>query len=224
MSRTAVEVEREYGPFPNHEPVHGVTFDGEEIWFAGGEKLQAVDPKNGQPTRALEIPSGAGVAFDGKHLYQVAGGVIHKVDPHTGQILATIVAPSARGNSGLAWAEGSLWLGRGSDRAIVELDPKTGKVLSTIVSDRFVTGVSFSEGELWHGTLLGYDAEHDRSQLRRVDRNTGEVLECLELPADVGVTGLEADGKGRFFCGGGKSGKVRVVKRPKPATAQARAK
>jgi streptogramin lyase len=224
MSRTAVEVEREYGPFPDHAPVHGVTFDGTEIWFASGEKLQAVDSESGQPTRALEIPSGAGVAFDGKHFYQVAGGVIHKVDPRTGQIVATIAAPSAQDNSGLAWAEGSLWLGRGSDRAIVELDPKTGKVLSTIASDRFVTGVSFSEGELWHGTLLGYDAEHDRSQLRHVDRKTGEVLECLELPPGVGVTGLEADGRGRFFCGGGKTGKVRVVKRPNSRTAQARAK
>jgi outer membrane protein assembly factor BamB len=221
MSRTEVEVEREYGPFPEQERVHGVSFDGREIWFASGRKLQAVDSESGKVTRSLEIPCDAGVAFDGKHHYVLAGGQIHKVDPRTGQILATIPAPSPEGNSGLAWAEGSLWVGRGSDRNIVELDPKTGKVLRTIASDRFVTGVTFSEGELWHATLLDHEPDHDRSQLRRVDRNTSEVLECLELPEGIGCTGLEGDGKGRFYCGGGKSGKIRVVKRPKPGATAA---
>jgi streptogramin lyase len=223
MSRTEVEIERELGPFPEHSHVHGVSFDGEQVWFAAGQKLQAVDSKSGKATRALEIPAAAGVAFDGKHLYQLAAGQIHKVDPHTGQVLATIPAPSPSGNSGLAWAEGSLWVGHGSNRNIVEVDPKTGKVLRTVVSNRFVTGVTFSEGELWHATQLDYDPDHDRSQLRRVDRDTSEVLECLELPAGVGCSGLEGDGNGRFFCGGGKTGKIRVVKRPKPApTARAK--
>src|SRR6266545_1422546 len=167
MSRTAVDIEREYGPFPEQEQVHGVTFDGAQVWFASGDRLQAFDPESGAPTRALEVPCDAGVAFDGKHFFQLAGGRIHKIDPETGRILASIPAPAPDGNSGLAWAEGSLWLGRGGNREIVEIDPETGKVLRTIVSDRFVTGVTFSEGELWHATLLG--EEHDRSQLRRVD-------------------------------------------------------
>jgi streptogramin lyase len=221
MSRTEVEIEREYGPFPNEPRIHGVSFDGERVWFASGNKLQAFDPKSGKPTHALDIPSDAGVAFDGKHLYQLADGQIHKVDPKSGRILATIPAPSPERNSGLAWAEGSLWLGRGSDGTILELDPKTGKVLSTVVSDRFVTGVTFSEGELWHGTLPDDAPGNDRSELYHVDRTTSEVLERLALPEGVTCTGLEADGKGRFYCGGGKSGKIRVVRQPK-RTASAR--
>lgn len=207
-----MEIEREYGPFSEDERVNGVTFDGAQVWFAAGEHLRAFDPASGKPTRSLEVPSPAGTAFDGQHLFQLAGGRIHKVDPLTGQVLSSIPAPSEDGSSGLAWAEGSLWVGRFGDRKILELDPETGKVLRTVVSDRFVTGVSFCEGELWHATQ-----EDERSELRRVDRNTSDVLECLELPAGVLVSGLEGDGKGRFFCGGGKSGKVHVVKRPKRA-------
>jgi len=33
------------------------------------------------------------------------------------------------------------------------------------------------------------------------------------------VSGLESDGADRFFCGGGSSGKVRVVRRPRRASA-----
>jgi hypothetical protein len=215
MSRIAVQVEREYGPFPGQDKVNGVTFDGKDVWFASGQKLQAFDAKTGEPTRALDVPGDAGTAFDGRYLYQLASGNIHKVDPQTGKILATIPAPQPGRNSGLAWAEGSLWLGRGSDRQILELDPQTGKVLRTIVSDRVVTGVTFSDGELWHGTLL--EPQQHPSELRRVDRETSAVLESLELPEGVGCSGLEADGGGRFFCGGGNSGKVRVVKRPERA-------
>jgi sugar lactone lactonase YvrE len=225
MSRPVeIEIEREYGPFSEQGRVHGVSFDGQRVWFASGQKLEAFDPESGKLTRALELSAPAGVAFDGKHLYQLVGGTIRKVDPETGQVLSTIPAPSPEGNSGLAWAEGSLWVGRGRDGNILEIDPKTGKVLRTIASDRFVTGVTFSEGELWHATLLEGEPAHDRSQLRRVDRDTGEVLECFEFPAGVACSGLEADGKGRFFCGGGKAGKVRVVKRPAATAPRARAK
>jgi streptogramin lyase len=209
MSRTAVEIEREYGPFAEHARVHGVTFDGKDVWFASGDKLLALDPESGELTRALEVPCDAGTAFDGQHLYQLGQGQIRKLDPGTGQVLSTIQAPELAGASGMAWAEGSLWVGRFGERKILELDPDTGKVLSEVVSDRFVTGVSFCDGELWHATQ-----ENERSELRRVDRKTGEVLEQLELPAGMLVSGLEADGRGRFFCGGGNSGKLRVVKRP----------
>jgi len=212
MSRTAVEVEREYGPFAEGG-VHGVTFDGEQVWFANGDKLQALDPESGKLTRALDVACDAGTAFDGQYFYQLDKGRIRKVDPRTGQIVSTIPTPELVGASGMAWAEGSLWVGHFSDRKILEIDPETGKVLSEVVSDRFVTGVSFSNGELWHGTQ-----ENERSELRRVDRNTSEVLEQLELPAGILVSGLEADGHGRFFCGGGKSGKLRVVKRPESSS------
>ena len=211
MRRTVVKVEREFGPFPGEPRVHGVEFDGEALWFAAGRTLQAIDPNTGTPTRSLELPADAGIAYDGKFFYQLGNGQIHQVDPHTGKVIATVPTPPGS-NSGLAWADGSLWLGRGSDQKILELDPKTGKVLSTIESDRFVTGVTFSEGELWHATLL--EPDKHPSELRRVDRKTSAVLESLELPPGVGCTGLGSDKEGRFFCGGGKTGKVRVVKRP----------
>ncbi len=215
MSRTALEIEREYGPFA--EPVHGVTFDGREVWFATGDKLQALDPESGELTRALEVACDAGTAFDGQYFYQLDKGRIRKLDPRSGQVVSTIPTPDLPGASGMAWAEGSLWVGHFADRKILELDPQTGKVLSEVVSDRFVTGVSFCDGELWHATQ-----ENERSELRRVDRKTGEVLEQLELPAGIIVSGLEADGHGRFFCGGGKSGKLRVVNRPTRASRASR--
>lgn len=83
-------------------------------------------------------------------------------------------------------------------------------MLRTIESNRFVTGVTFVDGELWHGTW-----EDDESGLSRIDRETGEVLERLEMPAGSGVSGLESDGGDRFFCGGGKTGMLRVVRRPR---------
>jgi streptogramin lyase len=217
MSRVGLEIEQEYGPFSEQERVHGVTFDGQAVWFATDTKLQAFDPKSGALTRALAIACDAGTAFDGEHLYQLAKGRILKIDPHTGSVISSIPAPDADGTSGMAWAEGSLWVGRLYDRKILQLDPATGKVLSEVASDRFVTGVSFCAGELWHATAgeLFPATRGERAELRRVDPKTGEVLERLELPAGLGVTGLETDGQGRFYCGGGNSGKVRVVRRPK---------
>ena len=213
MSRTDVEIEREYGPFSEDRAVAGVTFDGDQVWFANGEKLQALDPESGKLTQVLEVAGDAGTAFDGHFFYQLDKNRIRKIDPRSGQVVSTLPTPDLVGASGMAWAEGSLWVGQFADRKILELDPETGKVLSEVVSDRFVTGVSFRDGELWHATQ-----ENDRSEIRRVDPKTGAVLEQLQLPAGVVVSGLEADGKGRFFCGGGKSGKVRVVKRPANST------
>jgi hypothetical protein len=40
------------------------------------------------------------------------------------------------------------------------------------------------------------------------------VLQRLEMPPGVCVSGLEADGKDLFYCGGATSGKVRAVRRP----------
>ncbi|HMH05129.1 MAG TPA: hypothetical protein VK579_00465, partial [Terriglobales bacterium] len=115
------------------------------------------------------------------------------------------------GDSGLAWAEGTLWVGQYRNRKIHQIDPETGAILRTIESNRFVTGVTWVEGELWHATWEG-----DESDLRRIDPQTGEILESLEMPPGVNVSGLESDGSDQFFCGGGKSGKVRVVRRPRP--------
>lgn len=190
--------------------MHGVSYDGQHIWFASGDKLNALDPVSGKAVRSIDVAAQAGTAFDGQHLFQIAGGLIQKIDPKTGSVLATIPAPSGGGDdSGLAWGEGSLWVGQYKNRKIHQIDPETGAVLRTIESKRFVTGVTWVDGELWHGTW-----EDDESDLRRIDPGTGEVLESLEMPVGVKVSGLESDGGSQFFCGGGGSGKVRAVRRP----------
>jgi glutamine cyclotransferase len=204
------KIVREYGPFPGVDNVAGVTFDGENVWFAAGDRIHALDPASGRDVRALDVPAHAGTAFDGKHLYQIAESRIQKIDPASGRVLGTIPAPGNGGDSGLAWAEGTLWVGEYRARKIHQIDPETGAVLRTLESNRFVTGVTWVDGELWHGTW-----ESEQSEIRRVDPESGKVLEALEMPAGLIVAGLEADGGDRFFCGGGTSGKVRVVERPK---------
>jgi glutamine cyclotransferase len=208
MNTSAAEILREYGPFPGVDGVHGVTFDGHHVWFASGDKLNALDPASGKTVRSIEVPAHAGTAFDGRHLYQIAESRIQKIDPKTGRVLATIPAPGGGGDSGLAWAEGTLWVGQYRERKIHQIDPQTGAVVRTIESNRFVTGVTWVDGELWHGTW-----ESDQSELRRIDPQTGAVLERLELPPGAGLSGLESDGGDRFYCGGGNSGKVRAVRR-----------
>jgi glutamine cyclotransferase len=210
MKHSKAEILREYGPFPDADRVGGVTFDGQNVWFASGDRLNAFDPASGGKLRAIDVAAHAGTAFDGRHLFQIAEDRIQKIDPSTGKVLATIPAPGGGRDSGLAWAEGALWVGEYRDRKIHQIDPETGAILRTIESNRFVTGVTWVDGELWHATW-----ENDESELRRVDPETGKVLEKLDMPAGIGISGLESDGGDRFFCGGGSSGKVRVVGRPK---------
>jgi glutamine cyclotransferase len=209
MKQSAAEILREYGPFPGAARVNGVTFDGQQVWCASGDKLNAFDPASGTVLRSIDVASHAGTAFDGRHLFQIAEDRIQKIDPHTGHVVATIPAPGRGGDSGLAWAEGTLWVGQYRARKIHQIDPETGAILRTIDSNRFVTGVTWVDGELWHATW-----DDDESELRRIDPGTGEVLESLEMPPGTGVSGLESDGGDRFFCGGGASGKVRAVRRP----------
>ena len=204
----AAEIVREYGPFAGAERVHGVTHDGQRVWAATGARLVAFDPASGEPTRTLDVACDAGTAFDGKHLYQIAESRIDKIDPATGRVLASIPTPGHGYDSGLTWAEGSLWVGQYRDRKIHQIDPETGAVVRTIESDRFVTGVTWVDGELWHGTW-----EADESDIRRIDPQSGAVLERLEMPHGTGVSGLESDGAELFYCGGGGSGKVRAVRR-----------
>src|SRR4051812_21489633 len=210
MNRSAAEILREYGPFPGVDQVNGVTYDGGQIWFASGGRLNALDPASGKMMRSIDVPAHAGSAFDGQHLFQIAEDRIQKVDPNTGRVLATIPAPGGGGDSGLAWAEGTLWVGQYRDRKIHQIDPQTGAILRTIESDRFVTGVTWVDGELWHATW-----EADQSELRQLDPRTGKVLETLEMPPGMHVSGLESDGGDQFFCGGGNSGKMRAVRRPR---------
>ena len=215
MQHSNAEIVREYGPFPGIDKVNGVTYDGQQVWFAAGDSLNAFDPASGEMRRSIDVAAHAGTAFDGQHLFQLAEDRIQKIDPKTGRVLATIPAPGGGGDSGLAWAEGTLWVGNHRGRKIYQVDPETGAILRIIESNRFVTGVTWVEGELWHATWEG-----EESDVRRVDPGTGEVLERLDMPPGMGVSGLESDGGDRFFCGGGKSGKVRAVRRPKRGSAE----
>jgi len=210
MNRSNAEIVCEYGPFPGADSVNGVTYDGQHVWFASGDKLNAFDPLSGKMQRSIDVAAHAGTAFDGKHLFQIAADRIQKIDPKTGRVLAIIPVPGGAGGSGLAWAEGTLWVGQYRNRKIYQIDPDTGVILRTIESNRFVTGVTWVNGELWHATWEG-----EESDLRRIDPRTGEVLESVEMPRGVGISGLESDGHDQFFCGGGKSGRIRAVRRPR---------
>jgi glutamine cyclotransferase len=214
MKTSPAQILREYGPFPGVSQVGGVTYDGQRVWFASGDRVSALDPASGEVTGSIDVAGHAGTAFDGRHLFQISERQIHKIDPDTGRVLATIPAPGDGGDSGLAWAEGSLWVGQHRARKIHQIDPETGAVLRTIESNRFVTGITWVDGEMWHGTW-----ENDESELRHIDPRTGEVIESLVMPPGVHCSGLEADGGDRFYCGGGGTGKVRAVRRPvrKPA-------
>jgi glutamine cyclotransferase len=213
MKRSSAEIIREYGPFPGVDRVGGVTYDGKQVWIAAGDKLNALDPASGKTVRSIDAAAHAGTAFDGKHLFQITDDRIQKIDPQTGRVLATIPVPGA-GCSGLAWAEGSLWVAQYEHRKIYQVNPETGAVLRAIETSRFVTGVTWVDGELWHGTW-----DDDGSDLRRIDPGTGEVLDIVEMPPGVGVSGLESDGADEFFCGGGSSGKLRAVRRPRRGSA-----
>jgi streptogramin lyase len=212
MRQNTAEIVREYGPFPRATNVGGVTCDGQSVWFAAGDSLRAFDPATGAERPALDVPAHAGTAFDGEFLYQLAEARIQKIDPRTRRVVSTIPAPGGGGDSGLAWAEGTLWVGEYRARKIHQIDPRTGAILRSIESNRFVTGVTWVEGELWHAT-----SEGGESELRRVDPESGAVLEHLEMPAGTMVSGLESDGKDLFYCGGGNSGTVRAVRRLRKA-------
>jgi len=205
----AAEIVREY-TFAGADKIAGVTHDGRNVWAATGGKLIAFDPESGKPTRTLDLACDAGTAFDGKYLYQIAEARIDKIDPATGGVVASIPAPGKGGDSGLAWAEGSLWVGNYRDRKIHQIDPATGAIKRSIESNRFVTGVTWVDGEMWHGTW-----EAEESDVRRIDPESGAVLERLQMPQGMGVSGLESDGADLFYAGGGGTGKVRAVRRPK---------
>lgn len=205
----AADIVREYGPFDGARQVAGITHDGRQVWAATGDRLVAFDPASGATTRSIAHACDAGTAFDGTYLYQIAEARIHKIDPASGAVVASIPAPGNGADSGLAWAEGSLWVGQYRDRKIHQIDPASGAIRRTIECKRFVTGVTWVDGELWHGTW-----EAEQSEIRRIDPHSGAVLERLEMPDGAGVSGLESDGADLFYCGGGPSGKIRAVRRP----------
>lgn len=217
MTPTAAAICREYGPFPGVAHVHGVSWDGAHVWIATGDTVSALDPGSGAIVRVLAVAGTAGTAFDGRHLFQIAGDRIHKVDPASGRVIASVAVP-AGGASGLAWSEGTLWVGQYGARRIHQVDPDSGAILRTIESNRFVTGVTWVDGELWHGSWQS-SGDTGHGELCRIDPGSGAVIEALAMPAGVAVSGLESDGGDMFFCGGAASGKVRAVRRRRAGAA-----
>lgn len=201
------EVAREYVPFADRGHVHGVTFDGKLVWFACNDEVVAFDPAAERVVKRFPVPAAnAGTAFDGKHLYQLAKNEIVVLDPSDGRIVRKFSAPADGDASGMAWADGYLFVGQFREARIHKVDPKTGEVVKTLTSDRFVTGVSCVDGELWHG--VSYDGKP--SELRHVAAD-GTVVESLSVPVE-GIAGVEAAGDGGFWCGGEK-GTLRLVRR-----------
>ena len=126
MNRSAANIVREFGPFPGVDRVNGVTYDGQQVWFASGDKLNAFDPSSGKTLRSIDVAAHAGTAFDGEHLFQLAEDRIQKIELSSGLVLATIPAPGGGGDSGLAWAEGSLWVGQYRERRSTKSIPTPG--------------------------------------------------------------------------------------------------
>jgi len=200
------EVVREYVPIDDQQ-IHGVTFDGEHVWFARNDELVAFDPEAGKVVRRLSVPNAiGGTAYDGKHIYQLAKGEILVVQPSDGRIVRKLPAPAKGEDSGMAYADGYLWVGHHRAAKIHKVDAKTGEVVKTLSSDRFVTGVSCVDGALWHG--VAFDGKP--SELRRI-ASDGTVEETLTVPVE-GISGVESTAEGSFWCGGEK-GRLRLVRR-----------
>jgi outer membrane protein assembly factor BamB len=194
----------EYGPF-GPGGIHGVTFDGTLVWFARDNELVAFDPESEEVVRRLAVPAEAGTAFDGEHLYQLAQGDILVIRPSDGRVLRKIPTPGKGAHSGMAWADGYLWVGEYRASKIHQMDAKTGEVVKTLSSDRFVTGVSWADGALWHGASDGAQPP----ELRRLAAD-GAVEETLVLSGASHIAGVESNGQGAFWCGG-EGGKLRLV-------------
>jgi outer membrane protein assembly factor BamB len=190
--------------------VHGVTFDGETVWYASDDAIVGVDPKAERVTKRIPVQADAGTAFDGTHLYQLTSDKILVVDPNNGNVVREMKAPGPRKgcNSGMAYADGFLFVGDYEDGRIHKVDAKTGEITKTLSSDRWVTGVSCIDGALWHAT--GNNGEGP-PQIRRL-ADDGTVEEILEVKGARYISGLEGDGNGGFWCGG-EDGKLRHVRR-----------
>ena len=205
--QTTAEVVHVFNPCGDDRQIHGVTFDGKRVWFARDNELIAFDPVSEKVVHRLTVPNAnAGTAFDGEHLYQIAKGEILVIEPESGVVLRKIPAPGKGGqDAGLAWADGHLWVGQYKDSKIVKIDAKTGEIVKTLTSDRFVTGVSCVDGELWHGAI----AADTKPELRRLGSD-GSVEESVAVPVDF-ISGVERTKSGDFWCGA--KGKLHLVRK-----------
>ena len=206
--KCTAEVVRELVPLDS-EPIQGVTYTGKLVWFARNDEIVALDPETEEVVVRHAVPRArAGTAFDGEHLYQLAQGEILVIEPADGRVVRRLPAPGKGQDSGMAWADGHLWVGQYRDAKIHKVDAKTGEVVKTLTSDRFVTGVSCIDGALWHGA----SGDGQPSELRRLAAD-GTVEETLTVPVET-ISGVEATESGEFWCGG-ERGTLRLVRRPK---------
>jgi streptogramin lyase len=125
--------------------VNGVTYDGRSVWFAAGDKLVALDPESGKTLRSIEVAVARRNRLRWPAPVPARRGSHPQDRSRTGSVIATIPAPGGGSDSGLTWAEGTLWVGQYRDRKIHQVDPATGAILRTIESNRFVTGVTWVE-------------------------------------------------------------------------------
>jgi hypothetical protein len=205
------EVAREHIPFADRGGIHGVTFDGERVWFARDDELCAFDPRSEQVVRRLAVPAAdAGTAFDGEHLYQLAKGEILVIEPESGRVVRRFRAPADGHASGMAWADGYLFIGQFHESRIHKVVAKTGEVVKTFTSDRYITGVSCVDGALWHGV----SNDGKPCELRRLAAD-GTVDETLRVPV-AAIGGVEGTRDGDFWCGG-ERGTLRRVRRKRHA-------
>ena len=177
MKRTAATIVREYGPFPGVARVNGVSYDGAHVWIATGDTLNAI--------RSGERQDGAQARRRracGNRLRRPAP-LPDRRRPHPDGRPRDRPRdrdhPDARRRRLGNGVGGRDAVGRAtSRRKIHQVDPETGAILRTLESNRFVTGVTWVDGELWHATWEG-----DESELRRIDPQSGEVLTQLDMPA-----------------------------------------
>jgi hypothetical protein len=206
MQSSEAEVVREYVPLDDRS-IQGVTFDGKRVWFARDDELVAFDPATEKVVQRHRVPNArAGTAFDGAHLYQLANEEILVIRPSDGRVVRRLPAPGKGHNSGMAWADGYLFIGQYREARIHKVDAKTGEIVKTLTSDRFVTGVSCIDGALWHGV----SDDSKAPELRRLAAD-GTVEEAMTVPVDH-ISGVEGTPDGAFWCGGEK-GKLRLVRR-----------
>ena len=169
MKRKTAEIIARLGPSPGSTASTASPMTASACGFAAGDRLNAFDPASGKTLRSIDVAAHAGTAFDGRHLFQIAEDRIQKIDPETGRVLSDNSGAWRRrrllGSPGPKERSGSGNIGTGrSTRSI----PRPGAILRTIESNRFVTGVTWVDGELWHGTWEG-----DESDLRRIDPASG---------------------------------------------------
>jgi sugar lactone lactonase YvrE len=172
------------------------------------------------------VRANSGTAFDGSHVWQIAGDRIVRVEPKTGRVVQSLATPAGVHCSGMAYVAGALWIGDYDGKRLVKVSLETGEVIKELASDRFVTGIEWIGGALWHGAWEqsgegcggaeggAVEREDVCARLRRVDEESGAVLQEVAVEGDWVISGTGVDAQGRLWCGGSGRGGIRAVRLP----------